>query len=239
MSNFIEKYKKKESKGGQSIDFKELKAMREKHIFKCKKGKNNFIVLLQDGREDCINEFGVYNGLLEKDFWTIPADHFNKGEECPINNVIEQLKQDYSTNKPIVDPIDLKIENYALIVPINDDGEYEEEAKWMRIPRSIMEGFITHFENLEEDEDVFYDKNNPSKIIVNYDPEASFSSQYTVSIKAIKKAQLPTKAQYKGWLDNVTPIIDFFPSRTTKQKEEIITNYISKTVERVSEEDED
>lgn len=240
MKSFVEKYKRKANATKTNmVDFKELKALREKHFYKFKDGKNQFIVLWPEGQEDAISTWGYYNNLLEQPYFSIPADNYNKGEDCPIHSVLEQLKENEDENRPVINPIDLKVDDYAVIVPIDEDGNYDENCYWRKIPYSIMKEFITHFENLEEDEDVFYDRENPAKVIVNYDSKAAPSAMYSVSFKPLKKNQLPTKEQYATWVASIITLDTFNPSRTFKQKEEIITNYISRTVEAISEDSEE
>lgn len=236
MSKFLEKYGKKTNvQRAERVDFSTLKTERIRDFYKCAKGvKNSFVILCESGNDDPFVQWGYHKSLQEVDYYSIPCDNHNKGESCPVcDRVTELKKDDFEGNKPIFNPIDVKIDNYARVVPIDENGTFEEKAYWFRVPVSVMFSLIKQMENLEADEHPFYDRKNQSKLVVEYDPNESPAKQYSVVLKEIKASKAMPEEKIDTLIGNMKPLTYYTPSRKTEDVSNMCDSYLLRKVEEL------
>ena len=236
MSSFAEKYGNKygDMNGNRSsnvgVDFKQITEDRKRDVFKFPEGKTEFIILWPDElQDDPLYSLGYHKSLFDVDYYTVPCDEFNKGEQCCICAEVNAMKaDDFNANKFFFNPIQLKTDTYGKIAILND-GEWGKKAYWVRFSKTVVDAFVEHYKNLEEDEVPFYDKKNPMKVIVNYDKTKPAATQYSVSFKALKKELQPTEKQKAAWLAQFEhELTYYFPSRNQEALTKILTEYIER-----------
>ena len=196
-------------------------------FFKPKPGKNNLVLLPTPLTGDPFMEWHTHKNLLEKPFMDIQCDKLNKGDDCLICQVVEDLqKQNWKGNFPIWKPLEVKTRYYA---PVIDLDHVEEGVQLWGFGTSVLKQFETWLLNLDEGEVPFYETTAPQKIIVSYDPSAAPADMYKLDKKPFK----PFAAeQVATWSSSIRPLKEVFGAG--KSKDEIATA-LSKYMERMKE----
>ena len=152
--------------------------------FKAKPGKNNIIVLGTPQTGDPFLEWGTHKNLLDVSYKDIACHKHNKGEECLICQVVDDLKkQNWKGNYEIWKPLELKIRYFSPVIDLDD---IDAGVKWWGYGKSVLSQFENWLVNLEEGETAFYDVAAPEKIIVSYNPEGSPTEMYKLDKKSVK-----------------------------------------------------
>ena len=155
--------------------------------------------------------------------------NFLKPEEknnCPINKAILELKKDFIANKPIWGPI---VEQTKFIAPIINLNDIESGVKFFTYKVSVKRQFETEIENMEDDENFFWDLNSPKKVIITFDGDAPAATMYSVSFKEIKDKKLLKLIQDKKeeWLEKCVDLNEIFKNYWDLQKrQELIEGYL-------------
>jgi hypothetical protein len=182
--------------------------------FKPKAGKNNILILPTPfGSQDPFLEWGTHKNLLDQPYKDVACIQHNKGEECVICQVVEDLKkQDWKGNYDIWKPLELKLRYFSPIINLDD---MSSGVQWWGYGKSVLSQFENWLLNLEEDETAFYDLANPEKIIINYNPEGAPTDMY----KLDKKAQKPFgSSQVEEWQSDIKPLSEIFTYEMPQDK---------------------
>lgn len=243
MSSFLDKYgEKKQGNGGQkkNIDFDALKKERMRDFYKIPNGgKVSFLFLTPKDSDNPLVEWGQHKGLQEVDYWTVPCDHANKGEQCEICDQIAALKEDdLKGNEPLYKPIALFYEEYARVVPINEKGEYEKKAYWFRVPKNVLAELVKSEKNLEEDEKPFYDRKEPSKIIIEFDDSQAPATKYSATIKPIKASQVMSEEDQDALIEAMKPLTYYTFSKKKEALLEMFGEYLERKVSTLTPDEE-
>lgn len=227
--SFIEKYAQKKPTGGRK-NWDEINKERKEAIIKFKEGKNTLLFLIPNGSTEPFTTWGYHKGLQEKDYFTVPCDHMNKDTDCVVCNAIAELKKENSEgNRHLWYPIEQKTEYWAPVIDCESDATMAKGPKWIRISKTIMNAFIEHFKNLEEDEYPFFDKEHPQRVIVNYDKNQPPALQYNVSFKPMK--DVPSEETYAAWTESIKPVGEYIFSRKQEALNEMVENYFTRVAE--------
>jgi hypothetical protein len=175
-------------------------------FFKPKPGKNNLLVLPTPFTGDPFNEWGTHKNLLAEAWRDVACVKHNKGEECIICSVVDDLKaKDWRGNFNIWKPLELKIRYFS---PVIDLDNIDEGVQWWGYGKTVLSQFETWLLNLEEGEVPFYDINQPEKVILNYNKEADPMSMYKLDKKLLPKAF--TASQNEIWAEQIKPLTEVF-----------------------------
>lgn len=198
-------------------------------FYKPKPGKNNLLILSTPQTGDPFLEWGGHKNLLDIAYQDIACNKHNKGEDCLICQVIDDLqKQNWKGNFPIWKPIELKIRYFSPVVDLDD---LEAGVQWWGYGKSVLTQFETWLLNLEEGEEAFYSETEPVKVIVTYNKEAEPANMYKLDKKSIKP--FPTE-QIATWKSGIKPLIEIMG--VGKSQEEVSTaleSYMTKIQEEL------
>jgi hypothetical protein len=182
-------------------------------FYKAKPGKNNIIVLPTPQTGDPFLEWGTHKNLLDVSYKDIACNKHNKGEECLICQVVDDLKkQDWKGNFDVWKPLELKIRYFSPVIDLDD---LEAGVKWWGYGKSVLGQFENWLLNLEEDEKPFYDTENPEKIIVNYNPDGAPTEMYKLDKKSTKTLG---KEQNEAWAETVKPLNEVMTYEMPQEK---------------------
>lgn len=214
------------------VDFKELKALKEEHFLKLTDGKHNIVFVLPEGANDPFSFWGIHQGLQETSYWSVPCDHENKDQECPVCKVIADLKSDdYEGNNHLWYPIRLQTEYYAPVVVVDSDETIEAGVKWLKIAKSVMTQLTEWLRNLEKDEEPFYSDDEPQKVIITYNSKAAVADKYKLDKKNGKAF---TESQLKKFRANILPLESFLPSKSSTELNRILEGYFGRVATEVA-----
>lgn len=202
---------------GGYVDYKALNEEKKNAFTKCVPGKNNFVFLIPDGADDPFFEWTTHPGLLEKNYWTVDCDKHNKGENCLICNVVDDLRQqNKEKNLSVYKPITAKTDVYAVVVNLDNIAA---GPKWLRVSKMVVDQFTVWLENLDADEQPFFSEEEPQKVIITYSPEVKdLKDKY----KADKKNQKPfSEEQLAEWKSQIKPLSYWMNIGFTKSQDEI------------------
>jgi len=201
--------------------------------FKCKKGKNNLLFLSSEQTGDPFLEWGIHKNLLEPSWKGLPCTKHNKNEDCLICKVIEDLKKaNWKGNFPLWKPIELKVEFYSPIIDLDD---IEAGVQWFRYGKSVLTQMQNWLLNLEEDEAMFYDLENPERVIVSYNPDADPALMYSLDKKVLKT--LPENLE--ELMKEIKPLTELFNfDKTEEEIAALLETYMSATEDSLDEEGE-
>jgi len=195
--------------------------------FSPKKGKNNLLFLTTEETGDPFLVWGEHKGLLDKDWKTIPCNAHNKGEECLICSIVEDLKkQDWKGNFNIWKPIEQKLRYFSPVIDLDD---LNAGLQWWGYGKTVLSQLENWLMNLEEGEAPFYDLESPEKIIVNYDPDADPSLKYKLDKKTLKEVPEEVVAKAKQGIKPLKEVITF--SKTNEALAELLEAYMTKVQE--------
>lgn len=222
----------KKSKG--NVDYAKLNEERKKAFWKPKTGKNQILIFTPDFSGEPFSFWGYHQGLQEVDYYSVPCDKKNKGEECLICNVVDDLKSsDWAGNKHLWAPIEQKIYTYAPIIDLSSKESMAEGPKWFRIPKTVMSQLTDNLCNLEFEngERPFYDHSQPQRILLNYDKDQAPASQYGVQFKELK--DVPSEQQYADWSGSVKPVLDYMFTKANNNNKQLIDEYFLRIAEKL------
>lgn len=164
--------------------------------YKAKSGKNNIIVLPTPFTGDPFLEWGTHKNLLDQPWKDVACLQHNKGEECLICQVVDDLKKDnWKGNMPIWKPLEMKVSYYS---PVIDLDNLEEGLQWWKYGKSVLSQFETWLLNLEGEETPFYSLENPEKVIVTYNPTAAPAEMYKLDKKIVKPLAASKIEEYQS-----------------------------------------
>ncbi len=200
--------------------------------FKPKQGKNNLVALpriIESGYSDPIYEWGVHKNLLDQPFMTVDCDLFNHRTDCIICECVKDLKQaNFKDNMYLWKPMEQQVQYFSPIVDLDD---ISAGVQWWRYGRTVLSQFTTWLSNLEEGETPYYDIDNPEKIIVSFDKNATAMEMYKLEHKALK---LPfSKQQFEDYASSVKPLPELLRQRHTQEDQSVL---VSKLMDRLKEE---
>jgi len=195
--------------------------------FKAKAGRNNLIVLPTPQTNDPFLVWGTHKNLLEVSYKDIACDKHNKGAECLICQVVDDLKkQNWKGNFNIWKPIELKIRYFSPVIDLDD---VEAGIQWWGYGKTVLSQFENWLLNLEEDETAFFDIAQPEKVIVSYDPSAAPTEMYKLDKKAAKPF---TEEQNTAWADLIKPLTEVF---TYEMPQDKIVEHLEEYMDKVKE----
>lgn len=194
-------------------------------FFKAKAGKNNIVVLPTPQTGDPFLEWGTHKNLLDVSYKDIACNKHNKGEECVICQVVEDLKkQNWKGNFEVWKPLELKIRYFSPIIDLDD---LEGGVKWWGYGKSVLSQFENWLINLEEDEKAFYDVSSPEKIIVSYNPEGAPTEMYKLDKKTTKAFG---KELNDKWALEIKPLTEVMSYEMPQEKVvKALEDYMEKT----------
>lgn len=206
--------------GGSSVKFWSPKA-----------GKNNLLILPTEETGDPFLTWGEHKNLLDVSWKTVPCDKQNKGEDCIVCQVIDDLKaQNWKGNFNIWKPIELKTRYFSPVIDLDD---VDAGLQWWGYGKSVLGQFENWLINLEEDETAFYDLAAPEKIVVNYDPDADPSLKYKLEHKLLKSVPDNLDELMKE-IKPLNEIMKF--SKKKEELAELLENYMAKVQASLEEE---
>jgi len=199
-------------------------------FFKAKPGKNNILVLPTPQTGDPFLEWGTHKNLLDVSYKDIACNKHNKGEECVICQVVEDLKkQNWKGNYEIWKPLELKIRYFSPVIDLDD---LEGGVKWWGYGKSVLSQFENWLLNLEEDETAFYDTNSPEKVIVSYNPEGAPTEMYKLDKKSTKAFG---KELNEKWAADVKPLNEVMTYEMPQDKVvKALEDYMAKVADQVA-----
>ena len=223
--------KKQEGNKGTTRDFKKEAEERKKCFVKCAEGRNDFVFLVPEGREDPFFEWGYHQGLQEVAWHSVACDAANKGEDCVICNVVEELQKDnFKGNMHIWQPIQKRIEIYAPVVDLNN---LAAGARWIKVPKNVITTMVGWLEALEPNEVPFYDHDEPKKIIMTYKSSEAPATKYQVVEKPTERF---SEEQIADWLGNLKSLDSLMISRKAEDVKKILDEYFARIENMVKEE---
>ena len=96
--------------------------------YKTKPGKNNVLVLPTPQTGDPFLEWGTHKNLLDVSYKDIACTKHNKGEDCVICQVVEDLKkQNWKGNFEIWKPLELKVRYFSPVIDLDDIDDDEDD----------------------------------------------------------------------------------------------------------------
>lgn len=200
------------------------------NYFKAKAGKNNIVVLATPQTGDPFLEWGTHKNLLDQAFKDIACNKHNKGEECLICQVVDDLKkQNWKGNFDIWKPLELKIRYFSPIIDLDD---IEAGVKWWGYGKSVLTQFENWLINLEEGETPFYAAESPEKVIVTYNPQGSPTEMY----KLDKKSTKPFGAELnEKWSASIKPLNEIMTYEMPQEKiVKALEDYMEKVKDQVA-----
>lgn len=204
-------------------------------FFKPKPGKNNLLLLPLSETGDPFLEWHTHKNLLEKPYMDVQCNAMNKGEECIICQVVEDLqKADWKGNYPLWKPLELKTRYYSPIIDLDD---IEAGVQLWGYGKSVLAQFETWLLSLEDDEKAFFDVESPQKVLVNYNSTAAPADMYKLDKKPLKP--FPAE-QVAEWQSGIRPLKDVMGAG--KSEEEItaaLENYMERMKDQVAATDTD
>lgn len=234
---------KRQNDGNARVDYKALAEIKKKSIYKFKKGKNEIVFVNSELTEDEDNPkdpfllWSIHQGLQETSYWSVNCDKGNKDENCPICNLIEDLKSDnYKANEHIFKPILQKFETWVTIVDVSSEATISEGIKWVRLSKSIVTQLNEWITNLEEGEEEFYNDGAPQKIIVNYNPSETPANQYKLDKKNYKAF---SEERLEKWRAELKPFAEFNPSKSENEIKKMLDEYLIRIEKDASEKEEE
>ena len=199
------------------------------NFYSPKNGKNNIIVFPTTETGDPFLTWGEHKGLQDVDWKTVPCEKQNKGEECIVCQVIDDLKaQDWKGNFKIWKPIEMKLRYFS---PVVDLDEPEKGLQWWGYGKSVLGQFENWLINLDEGELPFYDLETPEKVIVNYDKNADPALKYKLEHKPFKGMTDELRA-LASEIKPLTEVMKF--SKTKEELAEMLESYMSKIADELS-----
>ena len=198
-------------------------------FFKPKPGKNNLLLLPTLETQDPFLEWHTHKNLLEKPYMDIQCNKLNKGDECIICQVVEDLqKADWKGNYPLWKPLEVKTRYYSPIIDLDD---IDSGVQLWGYGKSVLAQFETWLLNLEEDEKVFFDIDSPQKVLVTYNDKAAPADMYKLDKKPLKPFAADQVAEWRG---AIRPLKDVMGAG--KSEDEIATaleNYMERMKDQV------
>lgn len=173
-------------------------------FFKPKPGKNSLLILPTPFTGDPFNEWGTHRNLLDEPWKDVACPKYNKGGECVICSVVEDLKaKDWKGNFNIWRPLELRVRYFSPVIDLENVGE---GVQWWGYGKSVLKQFETWLLNLEEGELPFYSLDQPEKIILNYDKNADPVSMYKLDKKLLPKPF--SVSQNETWMEQIKPLTE-------------------------------
>lgn len=183
-------------------------------FFKAKPGKNNLLVLPTPFTEDPFLEWGTHKNLLDVSYKDVACVKHNKGEECVICQVVDDLKkQNWKGNYNLWKPLELKIRYYSPVINLD---EVEAGIQYWGYGKSVLSQFENWLLNLEEDEKPFYTTAQPEKIVVTYNPEGAPTEMYKLDKKLLSKAY--STSQNEEWAEQIKPLKEVMTYEMPQEK---------------------
>lgn len=233
VSNLLARLDSAIGKKGKSTGKKDFAAAKAA-FWKPKEGKNTILVITPTGSEDPFTFWGFHKGLQEVDYYSVPCDHYNRGEDCLVCNVEAGLKKEnWEGNKHLWLPIEQKTETYAPIIDYTNAATIAEGPKWFRISKTIMDQIVNSIKNLEEGEVPFYDQSAPQRLVINYDKNQAPATMYSVSFKLMKESEKPSEEQFEEWASKVQPVSEFIFSKSQEQIKKIVDEYFVRVASEI------
>lgn len=199
-------------------------------FFKAKPGKNNLMLLPLSETGDPFLEWHTHKNLLEKAYMDIQCNALNKGEECLICQVVEDLqKADWKGNYPLWKPLEVKTRYYSPVIDLDD---IEAGVQLWGYGKSVLSQFETWLLSLDEDEKAFFDVESPQKVLVNYNATAAPADMYKLDKKPLKA--FPAE-QVTEWQASIRPLKEVMGNG--KSDEEIasaLEGYMEKMKDQVA-----
>lgn len=217
----------------KTTDWSEVK----KAIWKPKNGENNILVFVPayTGEPDPFIQWGYHQGLQEVSYYSVPCDAMNKGEDCIICDVVDNLKkEDFEGNKHLWYPIEQKIEHYAPIIDLDD---VDAGPKWFRIGKLVLGKMVDELRNLEEGEFPFYDANHPKRIKLTYNKDEAPANKYSLAFKDLKDKDIIAKIP--EWAEQINPINEYIFSKSQDQLKKMVDEYFVRIAEVIDDSMED
>lgn len=181
--------------------------------FKAKPGKNNVILLPTTETGDPFLEWGTHKNLLGESWKDIACAKHNKGQECLVCQVVDDLKaQNWKGNFNIWKPLETKIRYYS---PVIDLDNIAEGLQWWNYGKSVLTQFETWLLNLEGDEKPFYNVDTPEKIIITYNKDAAPMDQYKLDKKTLKPF---ATSQVEEWSSGIKPLKELLTYETPQDR---------------------
>lgn len=198
--------------------------------YKPKPGKNNVLVLPTPQTGDPFFEWGTHKNLLDVSYKDIACNKHNKGEECVICQVVEDLKkQNWKGNFEIWKPLELKVRYFSPVVDLDD---IDAGIKWWGYGKSVLSQFENWLMNLEGEETPFYDTNSPEKVIVAYNPEGAPAEMYKLDKKTVKAFG---KELNDKWALDIKPLNEVMTFEMPQEKVvKALEDYMDKVKDQVA-----
>lgn len=200
------------------------------NYFKAKTGKNNILVLGTPQTGDPFLEWGTHKNLLDVSYKDIACNKHNKGEECLICQVVDDLKkQNWKGNFEIWKPLELKVRYFSPIIDLDD---IDAGVKWWGYGKSVLTQFENWLINLEDGETPFYDAETPEKVIVTYNPAGAPTEMYKLDKKTTKAFG---KELNESWDANIKPLKEIMTYEMPQEKVvKALEDYMEKVKEQVA-----
>lgn len=199
-------------------------------FYKAKQGKNSLLLLPLLETGDPFLEWHTHKNLLEKAYMDIQCNALNKGEECLICQVVEDLqKADWKGNYPLWKPLEVKTRYYSPVIDLDD---IEAGVQLWGYGKSVLAQFETWLLSLEEDEKAFFDIDSPQKVLVNFNSTAAPADMYKLDKKPLKPFPAEQVAEWQG---SIRPLKEVMGAG--KSDDEIaaaLENYMEKMKDQVN-----
>lgn len=198
--------------------------------YKAKPGKNNVLVLPSPTTGDPFFEWGTHKNLLDVSYKDIACNKHNKGEECVICQVVEDLKkQNWKGNYEIWKPLELKVRYFSPVIDLDD---IDAGVKWWGYGKTVLTQFENWLMNLEGDETPFYDIENPEKVIVSYNPDGAPTEMYKLDKKSLKPF---AKEMHDKWSLDIKPLNEVMTYEMPQEKiVKALEDYMEKVKDQVA-----
>lgn len=198
--------------------------------YKAKPGKNNVLVLPSPTTGDPFFEWGTHKNLLDVSYKDIACNKHNKGEECVICQVVDDLKkQNWKGNYEIWKPLELKVRYFSPVIDLDD---IDAGVKWWGYGKTVLTQFENWLMNLEGDETPFYDIESPEKVIVSYNPEGAPTEMYKLDKKTLKPF---AKEMHDKWALDIKPLNEVMTYEMPQEKVvKALEDYMEKVKDQVA-----
>lgn len=214
------------------VDFKEIAEQRKQKIHKLKEGKNNIAVICPEGIDDPFLLWGYHNGLQEVTWYSVPCNHFNSGEECPVCDTVKNLQdEDWKGNRTVWQPIQKRIEYYVPCINLESESTINEGLKWVKLPASGMKSITEWLRNLENGEEPFFSDEQPQKLIITYTKNVDPSAQYNFDKKNMKP--FPTE-QLSKWKSELIDLKTLFVPKSDEEIKKMLDAYFNRVAETIA-----